>query len=86
MNNETKTKPDLQDILTNIQTDRPKIKSIDLNGLVQNEKRRAFYAGRIHSYREMVNTFHPLMSEELLECVLNGLKNLTTDKPELPAE
>jgi len=57
-----------------------------LNGLVQNEKRRAFYAGRIHSYREMVNTFHPLMSEELLECVLNGLKNLTTDKPKIPAE
>jgi hypothetical protein len=86
MNNQAKTTTDLQDILTNTQTNRPKIKSMDLNGLVQKEKRLAFYAGRVHSYREMVNTFHPLMSEELLECVLNGLENLSIDNPKLPAE
>jgi len=90
MNDETETPNetilDLQNRLTNIKTDRPKIKSIDWNKLVQKEKHRAFYAGRIHSYREMVNTFHPLMSEDLLVCVLNALENLTNDKRKLSAE
>jgi hypothetical protein len=90
MNDETEipneTKPDLLDRLNTPKTKRPKIKSIDWNKLVQKEKRRAFYAGRIHSYREMVNTFHPLMSEELLECVINGLENLTTSKRQIATE
>jgi len=90
MNDETETpnetKPDLQERLNNVAPTRPKIKSVDWNKLVSKEKRRAFYAGRIYSYREMVNTFHPLMSEELLECVINGLENLTSSKRQIATE
>ena len=65
---------------------KPNPKPIDWNKLISKEKRRAFYAGRIHTYKEIVNTYYPIMSNELLECVVHQLDELTNTKREIALE
>ena len=69
-----------------IPTPTTKPKTIDINKLVKKEKHRAYHAGRIHSLRDLVNNFNPLMSADLLECIINQLDHLTQSSQELTDE
>ena len=64
-----------------IPTHPPQVKNnFDYNKLIKADKSRAFYAGQIHSLKQLVKHYHPLMSEELLKYLANELDSLIGGK------
>ena len=53
---------------------------IDYGRLIDTEKRRAFFAGRIHTYNEIIKLYRRFMSGEFLTVMQDRVDELTATK------
>jgi len=56
------------------------MKTINYSRLVEMDKRRAFFAGRIHTYNEIIKHYRPFMSDEFLTLIEVKIDEVTHRK------